>query len=140
MEFCNEYFRCYFWNAILGDLHRSKRNAMGFHEELKLISEKFRKAWYPTRFVKKDINQFSKPVIELWFLITAEKKTNSWSLKYHFMKERKKHLKRSLKNSFFHIAQIQYGNKMVNKESQQSFSLKDILMQIWKSPYMFFYI
>ena len=45
-------------NAIIGDLHRSKRISSIFEMEIKVIKHKFRNAYYPSTFLNKIIHHF----------------------------------------------------------------------------------
>ena len=52
--------KCYKWNTINGDLHRSKRISSNFDEEIPLIKEKFLKADYSLHFINSVFNEFRK--------------------------------------------------------------------------------
>ena len=57
-------------NAIIGDLHRSKRISMNFADEVKHIKSKFLRADYPLRFVDSIIRNFlSENDVEESFII-----------------------------------------------------------------------
>ena len=48
-------------NAIIGDLHRSKRISSYYHDEVELIRKKFLTAGFPSRFVNSIIDNFDNP-------------------------------------------------------------------------------
>ena len=48
-------------NAVIGDLHRSKRISSTFEMEIKVIKRKFRNADYPLKFLNSVMHQFLTP-------------------------------------------------------------------------------
>ena len=48
-------------NAIIGDLHRSKRISSYYHDEVEIIKKKYLTAGFPFRFVNSVVNNFNNP-------------------------------------------------------------------------------
>ena len=59
-------------NAVIGDLHRSKRISSNFEMEIKVIKRKFRNADYPPKFLNSVIHQFFTPKNNDSFIIPPD--------------------------------------------------------------------
>ena len=58
MNWSSKVPKWYEWNAVIVDLHRSKRISSNFEMEIKVIKRKFRNGGYPHKFVNSVIHQF----------------------------------------------------------------------------------
>ena len=59
-------------NAVIGDLHRSKRISSNFEMEIKVIKRQFRNADYPTKFLNSVIDHFLTPKNNDSFIIPPD--------------------------------------------------------------------
>ena len=59
-------------NAVIGDLHRSRRISSNFEKEFKVIKRKFRNADYPPKFLNSVIHQFFTPKNNDSFIIPPD--------------------------------------------------------------------
>lgn len=127
--FFNEHYWCYFSNTVLGDLHRSRRNATSFMS---------------SRKSEKNSERFDT-LNDLWQVILTNLSKPSWSYRFWFSTgifqgEKNLLIRNEItfcerKDTTFKTfieknIQIYYNNKMVNKESQQFFSLKEQKLHI----------
>ena len=79
-------------NAVIGDLHRSRRISSNFEKEFKVIKRKFRNADYPPKFLNSVIRQFFTSQNNDSFIIPPDlfKESNHlYWLKYDIVKKTK---------------------------------------------------
>ena len=80
----------YKWNALIWDLHRTKRISSNFEMQINVIKRKFPNTDYPPKFFNSIINQFLTPniAIRLFFHLSFLKRLHYlfW-LKYQIVKK-----------------------------------------------------